>query len=310
MTPKSISSRKYPDFIRTNLLFKLYKEPEKVFTKIGLDNSREEVPETYFDELKRSFAVYVAKDLASMKHTARQWGNLTEALNSRIDKAVELLQSKDGHTVDAVKLSMELSSEAIKELGVGFWSSAPVREAYEKFIANIPKDGWIILTSSGQKAFWDIATMSMRGTKSCQRWGNENHRQKVIGTMIDPNAAIIYIETDGKTKYGSKMIRRSVVRLVVNKETGKKLILIERVYPHSKEGYTDKLTFELFKDFIKRKTKNKFDVVYGEGCAKTKYYIPLTPQVEDVSSLGKKFLSYRDSGVEYLSGGKKKAKKG
>lgn len=333
MTPKSVSSKKYPDFIRTNLLFKVYKEPSKVFAKIGLDNCQEDVPSSYFETVRKEFAAYVAKELSSVRHEVAKWkfssscdyfgrylsenevkdrNDRRTKLLGRIDEGVKSLQGKNAHEVNAQKLYESLASDAAKLLEANYWNDGPkklVDEGQSKYIDNLPKNASIVCSSRGQKAYWDIATMSMRGTKSCQRWDNENHRQKVIGTMIDPNAAILYLETDDKTKYGSKMIRRSVVRLVINKETGKKMLLIERVYPHSKEGYVEKSTFELFKDFVKRKTNNKFDVVYGEGCAKTKYYIPLTPQVEDVNSLGKKFLSYRDSHVEYLPVKTKKAKK-
>ena len=62
---------------------------------------------------------------------------------------------------------------------------------------------------------WDIATMSMRGIKSCQSWTG-SYRERLTGSIIDPCCAILYLTDGSKTKYGEKMLARHIVRLVEN----------------------------------------------------------------------------------------------
>jgi hypothetical protein len=122
---------------------------------------------------------------------------------------------------------------------------------------NVPmKNYQIVFSSNGNEGLWDIATMSMRGIKSCQSWGGR-FKTQLVGSLIDPCVGIIYL-TSGKDVdgLGSKMIRRSVVRYTIDSQTQKPIILIDKMYPE----YDGKV-MESFRAFIENKTNNKIRVV-------------------------------------------------
>ena len=113
--------------------------------------------------------------------------------------------------------------------------------------------------------------------------------------MVDPCAGIIYI-AGGKTTKGSKMLHRSVVRLVLNNKTKKPAILLEETY--SSYDYHDDwwrsrgTARELFKSFIRSKLGNKYPIIgHAQG-----HFIPETGLVKHI---GERNKSYRDSGIDY-----------
>jgi len=158
----------------------------------------------------------------------------------------------------------------------------------------------VVFSGTGNKALWDIATMSMRGISSCQSWsGFTIHCQKLVGSMLDPCCGIIYTTTGANTKRGPLMQSRSVVRFVI-KGSGKNkhaAILIENTY-----GAWDKVgpARILFENYIKEKTKNKFPIIHStRGYGHLGYTIPATKQIKAVKP---SFRSYRDSGIKYSVG--------
>lgn len=121
---------------------------------------------------------------------------------------------------------------------------------------NMPsKDYNIVFSSNGLDGLWDIATMSMRGIKSCQSW-NGRFKSQLVGSLVDPCVGIIYITT-GKdiNNLGSKMIKRCIVRYAINSESKKPIIIIDKMYPSH-----DEKAGVMFYDFIKNKTDNKIDI--------------------------------------------------
>jgi hypothetical protein len=175
----------------------------------------------------------------------------------------------------------------------------------------------IVFSGNGPKAQWDIATMSMRGIDSCQRWGG-GYSKALIGSIVDPYTGIIYIthQPTGWTKSvydkkGSSMIRRSIVRFVADKKTREPAILIERIYPHDYcAGFMDVPTYLVFDKYIRDRTNNKFPIVYGCDMEKEyalnpnatqKYFIPITKPVSELTvKVGPQSeRSYRDSQIKY-----------
>jgi hypothetical protein len=154
----------------------------------------------------------------------------------------------------------------------------------------------IVFSGSGYRALWDIATMSMRGISSCQSW-NGSHRSKVIGSMADPYCGIIYTTTGKETNKGTRMSRRALVRFVIHRLTGRPALLVERIYPVDPDGVFDYRTFQLFSDFLRRKTNNKFPILQA---AAEGYFIPMAQAVRQV---GEDKWSYRDSHIPYSSNG-------
>lgn len=172
----------------------------------------------------------------------------------------------------------------------------------------------IVFSSEGNQALWDIATMSMRGISSCQRWSS-NLKTHLIGSMIDPCVGIIYITSGKDTKYGTRMMKRALVRFVVDKYTAKPALLLERVYPHDRnKPLSQASTYRLFIDFLKKKTKNKIPVLDYDEYSWCNYSIPFTTPTLELSEFEEDndsynndgLLSYRDSGIEYITSHKYK----
>jgi hypothetical protein len=181
---------------------------------------------------------------------------------------------------------------------------------------NIPNNGFkIVFSSDGAEGAWDIGTMSMRGISSCQSWDRGEYKYCTIGSVIDPFVGIIYLTTGGKfNDYGSKMVRRCIVRFVIDGTDNKPYILIDRMYPSN-----DNKVIAQFKKFIETKTGNKFKVEYAE---KMDYkiigtsYLPLNPirkKLKETSTSGKSnpyyeyesIQSYQDCKIKSHSGNKK-----
>lgn len=164
---------------------------------------------------------------------------------------------------------------------------------------------------------WDIATMSMRGIESCMSWeGGYGNGRHLIGSIIDPCVAIIYIEDKDTTRYGTSMVARSVVRFVFNKRTKRRAIFLE--YPYASDsvfkkwetefdagankrykGSRDRYSYEtkqvenikeVFVKFISSMTKYKV-IPKGKG-----YNIPLSKEVQE---LPREQRSYIDSCIPY-----------
>lgn len=161
---------------------------------------------------------------------------------------------------------------------------------------NVPSDRFkIVFSSDGPDGLWDIATMSMRGISSCQTWGGGNATH-VVGSMVDPFTGIIYLTSGAKHgQYGTKMLRRCVVRFVVNDKTKKQSIYLERMYPALDQG-----TKDTFIKFIETKTGNKFPVVYGPDVygqpSTTGNYVPMASIIKGMQPQDH---PYRDSGMPY-----------
>lgn len=150
-------------------------------------------------------------------------------------------------------------------------------------------------SSEGSEGLWDIATMSMRGINSCQSWGSGNHTH-IVGSLVDPFTGIIYLTSGGKfNEYGSKMIRRCVVRFMVDQK-GIPFIALERMYPAMEKG-----ALNSFIGFIKEMTDKKFDVIYLERGGSRRGYVPMSKIVGSLTDYDK---PYRDSGTQYNAVGK------
>jgi hypothetical protein len=122
---------------------------------------------------------------------------------------------------------------------------------------NIPnKEFSIIFSSEGSEGAWDIATMAMRGIKSCQRWDGEYPRC-LIGSILSKFVGVMYLTSGvasdpnaGYSNLGTKMMRRSVVRYAIDADEDKPCILIDKMYPE-----LDKDVLSLFVNAIKSRTE-------------------------------------------------------
>ena len=158
---------------------------------------------------------------------------------------------------------------------------------------NIPTDGGrIIFASDGEDGLWDIATMSMRGIESCQSWTSDTSSH-IVGSMVDPFTGIIYMTSGAPHKnLGPKMMRRCVVRFIVNDRKVQALFL-ERMYPQE-----DSSVHSSFKKFLEEKTGGKFKVHISSnrGVMPAGYFVPLGGFVKLLEARNQ---PYRDSGIPY-----------
>lgn len=131
------------------------------------------------------------------------------------------------------------------------------------------KDGKlrIVFSSDGNEGAWDILTMSMRGITSCQGWTGE-YSKCTIGSVLDPYTGIMYLTSGSKTDYGIKMIRRCVIRFVVNPTTRQPTLFMEYMYPQEHPA-----TMEAFKKLLHSKTEGKYPIVVTRTNS-ANYYVP------------------------------------
>lgn len=157
---------------------------------------------------------------------------------------------------------------------------------------------------------WDILTMSMRGISSCMYWGS-NQSRTLVGSVLDPYCGIIYATDGTKTKYGSYMNYRSVVRLVklkplvYPKQDSKWYLFVEGAYPKLDDddenygGEHDVVMTDIFRKILGEKIKSSKTIagVVGKDEPAHRHYIPLS---EPTNKLPSDFLSYRDSEIDYI----------
>jgi hypothetical protein len=318
-------SRKLPDFIKGHKIFGKFDTIEKIFPLIGLDNCSEKISTaTYMHEI----ATLLRNDLVAKFDDADQyWHNRVRSLN-----IANLLKNckpsdfiKNGRIIPVPTNLAELIPNINQ---VYFQCLYPPHYAvhqrcnyrgnriYDPKDYSVPQDLKIVFSSDKRDGVWDIATMSMRGIKSCQSW-NGSYKHNLVGSIIDPFLGVIYLTDGSKTNNGTKMIKRSLVRYVINNQTNKPALLLEKVYPN--RGYyddnsgRDSHVIELFKKFLEKKTDNKLPVITKPRG----YHIPNSKIVKAMSTCGKPeqrggdasherdyCRSYRDSNIAYSKSSK------
>jgi hypothetical protein len=296
--PKSMMSNKYPEFIRNNEIWNKFKKLNKVFPKLGLKNLTSKFPkqinyeQIYFDYCKgfeKECNFILTKIKGESVFDIKPYKFAAGVVDNNINLVDHIIKTDNA-----------------------YYRSFCSKKQLLAFIKKVKKST-LTFSSSGKKGQWDIATMSMRGLTSCQRWnaGGE-HKYGLIGSVVDPHLGIIYLSSDKKNKYGSKMIARALVRFVKN-NNNESAILIERVYPfnydsaHHRVGFykrdvKEHILFEVFSAYIKSKTNNEYPVIYGQEPQTTQgYNIPSSKEVEYIMDLydERECLSYRDSDIEY-----------
>lgn len=159
---------------------------------------------------------------------------------------------------------------------------------------NIPnKEFSIIFSSTGEEGAWDIATMSMRGIKSCQRWDGEYPRC-LIGSIFSKFVGIIYLTSGVQSdpngvfnNLGTKMMRRCVVRYAVDADENQPCILLDKMYPE-----VDKDILAVFLNAMKSRTKLPVYYAPDLGNKMRHIYIPSEKMREEIAD---REWSYQDT---------------
>ncbi len=173
--------------------------------------------------------------------------------------------------------------------------------------ANFSGKMQVIFSAADKEGAWDILTMSMRGITSCQSWTGQYHKA-TIGSMLDPFTGIIYLTTGASGEHGSKMLRRCVVRFVVNSETRQPAIYLEFMYPNYYEP-----ALKVFREVIATKISKKIPIIDWKDAGLHKYYVPYSESTKALlkhsidpkcANTANKYnqmtiLPYRDTYIEY-----------
>lgn len=335
--PRSFSSKIYPDFIKKSAILKLYPKPVKVFPNIGLKNKEETIQLDYsvlpYDKANEYIAniksklydlIYVGKDFDFIKSNRDLYSSIksfksilynftgSEKLLTKTNDGYDFILPKNIN-VKGVKIPESRSFYDIFDM---FKSQCDQLEninfpIFDRFCADdiIAKNLFIKRNKDIKVVFssnsFDIATISMRGIKSCQSW-NSSIATSLVGSIVDPYAAVIYITDGSNLKYGKKMLARAIVRLVVD-GSAKKLFL-ERVYPYKIPKYKTDIVENIFIDYLKKHTNSKIPIVSYDGSSNhSNLLIPITEPIEKMYSMyyNKEIyniddiLSYRDSNIHY-----------
>lgn len=108
-------------------------------------------------------------------------------------------------------------------------------------VENIPNKKYhIVFSSTGEIGAWDIITMGMRGTRSCQRWAGE-YTRCLVGSVLSKFVGIIYLTSGANAEVptaedaqwgslGTKMMKRCVVRYAYDKEAGTPCLILDKMY--------------------------------------------------------------------------------
>ncbi len=179
--------------------------------------------------------------------------------------------------------------------------------AFKEFSAhNVNGKMNIVFSSDGLDGAWDILTMSMRGISSCQGWTGQ-YAKCTIGSVLDPFTGIIYLTSGSKTEHGSKMVRRCVVRFVVDSLVKRPCIFLEYMYPGEHSA-----TLKAFKDAIRTKLGDRVPIIDQRSSTSNRYHVPYSETTTLLVKHGNKeyanmrgyhnqygILPYRDTFMEY-----------
>jgi hypothetical protein len=331
-TADLIADPRFPTWISNHSIFKSTKSIKKIFPEIGLnncsemaelDNSKEVVGTA--TALLRAIEAQIADRLSTLTHysESKSFGKVRVVKYKTVAHLLNRVKIAVGKTKNCIiktdqKITLNLSADVADQDGkvifkagegvfrvyqklnemlrLGHFLAMPALEsmlAFKNFSAvNIPPSHIkLIFSSDGIEGAWDIATMSMRGINSCQTWGQGNSTH-IVGSIVDPFTGIIYITSGSRSKYGSKMMRRCVVRFVVSQAGNIPHLMLERMYPDH-----DASVMDLFVKFLSKKTNGEIKILIGKhGSSPAGMYVPMVPVV---GKLDPKDQPYRDSAISY-----------
>ena len=302
-----IKHKKLPNFIKSHKIFSKFKEIEKVFPKIGLDNcSMSATKIEYLSTMSKQLRAFLIKAFVP-NYENYYFYNRERA--RRIGNALRLCEPEEFVSNNKIVVPKSLQRELtdFNQAYIECKYAPDIRRYYSNSKYNrligslrLSASAKVVFSADGVEGAWDMATMSMRGISSCQSWTG-CYRRNLVGSIIDPCAGIIYLTNGTKSKSGkgSRMIHRAVVRYVIHKDTRKPALMLERVYPNAADANIEIIA--LFSAFLIKKTKGKLPIVISGR----KHVIPNSEIVNTLPKCGSfddaKYYckSYRDSGIGY-----------
>jgi hypothetical protein len=320
-TSKIAKSRLWPKFLRQSQITQ-QKTIDKAFAKVGLKDCKGAAPEE-----NDSPRTVILDFIESCEYPSTQDKRLLDfaeavvvlrkaamVVNSKLIASASIYDRRDRVICAKGKSAAKMMLSFIEKLvdhSVGYDDDLLVK-AKALCGAVVNKNKLRIVFSTDP---WDIATMSMRGIYSCQRWdGNSEHKVRLVGTILDPCAGVIYLTDGTKTRYGEKMLARSVVRLVAQYgynnhvfgpiATGplseRLALFVESSYVNEKFGgdiedtHPDTDMSEYFQKVFTQFLNTKSKTIKVQN--RTGVCIPLS---KTVASLPEEVRSYIDSDIPY-----------
>jgi hypothetical protein len=314
---------KYPDYIRNHKVFHTQSKIKKVFPSIGLPNVVEECEYNCIADARLDAQHLLFTDIrgALSRGADNAYSNvavqnlLYEVLNVVSNWYPNMILTEEGRVAlkfvndcgsyegkpfvrkgEGVFKAYGKLSEKLKQV-CGFelaaLDSMPHFKAFSS--SNIPagKKFKLAFASAGEEGAWDIATISMRGIASCQTWGTPQSRG-LIGSISSKYVGVVYITNGEKfNEYGSKMIRRSMVRFCINAKTKKPGLLLDRVYPAH-----DGPTVELFRKFLHKRTG--LPVLFSTEPGWHDYQLPAETSTWKVAPFEVGDFTYMDTKIPWI----------
>lgn len=293
-----LDNTKYPDYIRNHAVFSKLDKITKVFPGIGLPNTSEDCTYSNIIEARNDAQSLLYTDMRLAVYNAMNAVGGGEALRKLLADVYtalggyypQMITEEEGKLVIKFiadtgiwdsKIFARKGESAFKVYGklierckanTPSVALAPL-ESFPHFksfsTTNVPggRKFKVCFSASGTDGAWDIATISMRGISSCQTWGSSQSRG-LIGSISSKYVGVLYITSgDAFNEYGSKMLRRAMVRFCVNKITKKPALLVDRVYPGD-----DLSVRTIFKEFLKSKVN--IPVLFPHDAGWADHYLP------------------------------------
>jgi hypothetical protein len=312
--PRSFRDKKYPKFIRESIVFKAYPKPEKVFPRIGLKNCEVSLKSIKVNEDSliirqeiqtiQDYIVDIPKieqDLYALRENLSELADADDEFTKIPTYTKQYFGLKEKYSELEVAKAVNKKLKKLKFDEEYFLSEKPSFISADKIFLTKNKNIKLCFSSDGPKGYWDIATMSMRGIRSCMQWKNDNSRT-LIGSIADPYTGIIYM----CDKTTNQMLARAVVRFVVNEKNGRPYLFLEKIYMNARFDKCVKIrdgedrenvVLRLFKHFLVSKTR--MDIASSEY----DLMIPLSEITDSILDFGEEdsnnTLSYRDSELYY-----------
>jgi len=279
-------------WLRNHRVFKEIKV-NKVFPKLGLSNFRVPLKDNFFPS--NGISNFLNRLLIHFTNLNSNDGNLItgiiyycrdrfcEHLSTNWEISLNWLDAASGRYKDLCQGETNFAKVCCKV-------SPDVKPLFDEF--DKEQEGQklnIVFSSSNDEGIWDLLTISKRGITSCQNWGHEPGRYSecIVGTVLDPHVGVIYIEDENqKTPFGSKMLYRAIVRLLLKKNNGtdKPFLFIDNIYPDYKEG-----VFNLFQKALSERINGIIPVIEKNSII-TDYYLPYSKTREDILRITGKLL--------------------
>ncbi len=319
-------TKPFPYFLLVHPLFKGTDLLDKVFPKIGLANCQEKLDiklETLPDQKvllnssieawKTAFKInnggvkfkdfnhgdlYERATLWHLLHLVQN--NLSTALvNDRSLYLTKTLYDADRKSLIKTGTDLTKYTQKLFKRGMKYAKGEIIDPTV---ILQDLKTAKIHFSSDEMQGAWDIATMSMRGIKSCVRWEGPQ-QNTLIGSILDPGCGIIYLTNEkSRSVNGSKMLFRAIVRFAIYNLTEPVLILEKNYTPYYKSsGATrafDKEIRGYFISFLEKKVNKKFRIIDSTSPSFASFYYHL-PTFKLFNSLKLDERPYCDSKIGY-----------